>query len=206
MTPFRLAGSAGVYLRAGDPNAVCLPSSNPSRSGTAGGGVRPGELVRPVVGRVDHDGVLRDAEVVEGLEELADVLVVLPHAVGVFVALHPDLALEFRPNMREDVHAGRVHPGEERLLGLDLTVPPLATAYTRTARGSLEAEMAPPASTSPTRRRNCGRQGREGRGPCFRRRSLPRIAGVEQVRTTRVPAEAMHRSSRDGRGRLRVPG
>jgi hypothetical protein len=41
--------------------------------------------VRAVVGGVEHDGVVGDAELVEQVEELADVHVVLDHAVGVLV-------------------------------------------------------------------------------------------------------------------------
>ena len=37
-------------------------------------GVRPGELIRTVVGRVDHDRIIGDLEIVQGLEKLADVL------------------------------------------------------------------------------------------------------------------------------------
>ena len=40
--------------------------------------------VRAVVGRVDHDGVVGDAEIVELLQNLPDVAVVLDHAVGIF--------------------------------------------------------------------------------------------------------------------------
>ena len=54
--------------------------------------VRPGELVRAVVGRVDDDRVVGDPEVVERLQQLADVAVVLDHAVGIFVAGHAALA------------------------------------------------------------------------------------------------------------------
>ena len=54
--------------------------------------VRPGELVRTVVGRVDDDGVVGDAKIVERLQQLADVAVVLDHAVGIFVAGHAALA------------------------------------------------------------------------------------------------------------------
>jgi hypothetical protein len=49
------------------------------------GGVRPGVVVRAVVGGVEDDGVVGDAELVELVEELADVHVVLDHAVGVLV-------------------------------------------------------------------------------------------------------------------------
>ena len=47
--------------------------------------------VRTVVGRVDHDGVIGDAEVVERLEQLADVAVVLEHAVEVLADAAPAL-------------------------------------------------------------------------------------------------------------------
>ena len=46
----------------------------------------------PVVGCVDDDGVVGDAEIVERLEELADVTVMLDHAVGILVAGHAALA------------------------------------------------------------------------------------------------------------------
>ena len=83
--------------------------------------VRPGVHVRAVVGRVEDDGVVGDAEVVERLEELADVPVVLDHAVGVLgpggqarrvaaLGLHVGAA----------VHPGAVAPAEERLAGLRL--------------------------------------------------------------------------------------
>ncbi len=41
--------------------------------------------MRAVVGGVLDDGVVGDAEVIEQLEEFADLEVVLDHAVGVFV-------------------------------------------------------------------------------------------------------------------------
>ena len=80
-------------------------------------GVRPGVEVGPVVGRVLHDRVVGNAEVVQELKQLAYVHVVLDHAVRVFVvALGPAV----RPHMRSEVHAGAVPPGEERLAGLHL--------------------------------------------------------------------------------------
>jgi hypothetical protein len=41
--------------------------------------------VRAVVGRVQHDGVVGDAEVIDQLQQFSDVPVVLDHAVAVFV-------------------------------------------------------------------------------------------------------------------------
>ena len=43
--------------------------------------VRPGVHVNAVVGRVEHDGVVGDTELIEQFEKLADVHVVLDHAV-----------------------------------------------------------------------------------------------------------------------------
>jgi hypothetical protein len=37
--------------------------------------------MRAVVGRIDHDGVVRDVQIVECLENLTDVAVVLDHSV-----------------------------------------------------------------------------------------------------------------------------
>lgn len=47
-------------------------------------GVRPGVLVRPVVGGVENDGILGDPEVVHSLQDFADRRIMLDHAVGVF--------------------------------------------------------------------------------------------------------------------------
>ena len=46
--------------------------------------VGPGVHVRAVVGRVDDDRVVGDAQIVERLEQRADRVVVLDHAVDVF--------------------------------------------------------------------------------------------------------------------------
>jgi hypothetical protein len=64
--------------------------------------------------------VAASGQVVERLLQFADVAVVLDHAVGIFVARHPALPAHRLAGMGEDVHAGGVHPDEERLLGLDL--------------------------------------------------------------------------------------
>ena len=67
-----------------------------------------------VVGGVDDDGVVGDAEIVELLQQLADVPVGLDHAVG--VEAEPGLALRLLLQMREDVHARGVEVAEERLV------------------------------------------------------------------------------------------
>ena len=81
-----------------------------------GAAVGPGERLGAVVGGVDHDGVVGDAEVVELLQELADLAVVLDHAVG--IDAEPGLALRLGLEAGPDVHAGRIEPDEERLLVL----------------------------------------------------------------------------------------
>ena len=48
-----------------------------------GAAVGPAVAVRPVVGAVDDDGVLGDAEFVEAVEQLTDVAVVVDHRVVV---------------------------------------------------------------------------------------------------------------------------
>ena len=56
-----------------------------------GAAVGPGERLGAVVGGVDHDGVVGDAEIVELLQELADLPVMLHHAVR--IDAEPGLAL-----------------------------------------------------------------------------------------------------------------
>ena len=75
--------------------------------------------MRAVVGRVEDDGVVGDAEIVERLEQLADVAVVLDHAVGVFgPGGQPRLVAMLGPHVRAQVHPGAVEPAEERLAAL----------------------------------------------------------------------------------------
>ena len=67
-----------------------------------------------VVGGVDDDGVVGDAEIVELFQKLADLAVMLHHAVR--IDAEAGLALRLRLEARPDVHAARVEPDEERLL------------------------------------------------------------------------------------------
>jgi hypothetical protein len=85
--------------------------------------VRPGHHLSTVVGGVDDDGVVGDAEVVEFFQQLADVGVVLDHAVG-FNAI-AGFALGFGLEVGEDVHAGGVVVAEEGLSGLSGLVHPI---------------------------------------------------------------------------------
>ena len=85
--------------------------------------IRPGEDLGAVVGGEDDDGVVVDAHVLELLHHEADVVVELRHAgfmdgPAVLGVAH---RLVLRRQMRDDVHAGRVEPQEERLVvGLGL--------------------------------------------------------------------------------------
>ena len=78
--------------------------------------VGPGEHFRAVVGGIHDDGILIEAEFLEFVEHLADVAVVLHHAVG--IDAEAGLAFTLRLETRPDVHAGGVPPHEERLVPL----------------------------------------------------------------------------------------
>ena len=69
--------------------------------------------MRTVVGRIEHQGVVGDAEVVELLEQLADVPVMQHHGVGIFV-LTRDAAI-LVGDMGAEMHMRAVPPHEERL-------------------------------------------------------------------------------------------
>jgi hypothetical protein len=79
--------------------------------------------VRTVVGRVDHDGVVGDPEIVQLLQDLPDRGVVLDHAVGIFGAgRETGRAAMFFAHVRTEMHARGVEPAEERLAGLHLAI------------------------------------------------------------------------------------
>ena len=69
----------------------------------------------PLSVRVDDDRVVGDAHVVERLEQRADGVVVLDHAVDVFAVAVLVAAAMLRPHVRAQVHARAVPPAEERL-------------------------------------------------------------------------------------------
>ena len=77
--------------------------------------VGPGVHVRAVVAGVDDDGVVRDAHVVQRLEQGADRVVVLDHAVDVLAVAVLVAAAVLGADVRAQVHARRVEPDEERL-------------------------------------------------------------------------------------------
>src|SRR5262249_38312421 len=82
--------------------------------------VGPGERLGAVVRGVDHDRIVGDAEIVELLQELADLPVMLHHAVR--IDAEPRLSLGRWLEVGPDVHAGRVEPHEEWLAVADSTV------------------------------------------------------------------------------------
>src|SRR5215467_1761933 len=81
-----------------------------------GASVGPRDHLGAIVGAVDHDGVVGDAEVVELLEDGAHHLVVLDHAIG--VEADAGTTLGRRLQMRPDVHPRGVEPDEEGLARL----------------------------------------------------------------------------------------
>ncbi len=80
-----------------------------------GARVGPAVAVRSVVGGVDDDGVVGDAEFVEHVEHRAHVLVVVDHRVVVLRLPHPGLAPAPGLDVRVEVHVGEVAPHEERV-------------------------------------------------------------------------------------------
>ena len=62
----------------------------------------------------------RDAEIVELLQQLSDMAVMLDHAIGIDALA--GLALDFRLQMRPDMHAGRVEVAEPGLAGPVLAI------------------------------------------------------------------------------------
>ena len=77
--------------------------------------VRPRVHVRSIVRGVDDDGVIRDAHLIERLEERADGLVVLDHAVEVLAVAVLVSAAVFGAHVRAQMHARRVVPDKEGL-------------------------------------------------------------------------------------------
>ena len=73
--------------------------------------------MRPVVGAVDDDRVLGDAQLVERVEEQADVLVVVDHRVVVGRLPAARLAEALGLGVGAQVHVGHVHPDEEGRVG-----------------------------------------------------------------------------------------
>src|SRR5262249_57995877 len=92
------------------------------------GAVRPGVVLRTVVGGVHDDGVVSDAQLIELVEHLADLLVVDDHAIaiGILAALADILFGDVSP----EVHGRRVVPEKEWLVGFSLLLHPCDSTVT----------------------------------------------------------------------------
>ena len=110
---------AGPADHLGNPERA-LPVGGLLAAERGGRAVGPAVGVRAVVGAVDDDGVLGDAEFVDQIEQLADVAVVVDHRVVVRRLPAAGLAEALRLGVRPEVHVGHVHPDEERGAGLVL--------------------------------------------------------------------------------------
>src|SRR5207253_1168061 len=69
------------------------------------GAVRPGVHVGPVVRAVNYDGIVGDPQVIEGLEDFANGLVVLDHPVDIFAVAMGVAAAMFRADVGAQMHA-----------------------------------------------------------------------------------------------------
>ena len=78
--------------------------------------------MRAVIRGVDDNGVVGDAELVDGVQDRAHVLVVVDHDVVIDTLLLTSLADARRFGVGAEVHVGVARPQEKRLLGLDLAL------------------------------------------------------------------------------------
>jgi hypothetical protein len=75
-----------------------------------------------VVGGIHHAGVVRYAQVVQRLEDRADISVVVDHGVVVRALPTPGLADALRLGMGAEMHVGEIHPDEYGFAGLVLSL------------------------------------------------------------------------------------
>jgi len=90
---------------------------------TAEGGhgrIGPGVHVRAVIGGVEDNGVIGNAEVIQHLQEFSHVHVMFYHAVGIFILTRD--AAQFLLHVGTKVHAGTVPPTEEGFTRLGLAL------------------------------------------------------------------------------------
>ena len=86
-----------------------------------GAAIGPAVAMRAVVGRILDQRILGDAQFVQQVEQLANILVMVDHGVVIVGLPAAGLALAARLGVREHVHMGGVHPYEPRLsIGLRL--------------------------------------------------------------------------------------
>ena len=86
------------------------------------GAIGPSVVLRPVVGGIHDDGVIGNAQLIDLIQHLSDLLVVGYHPIAVVIL--STLATVLVGEMSSYVHRRRVVPEEERLLGLDLLLHP----------------------------------------------------------------------------------
>ncbi len=84
--------------------------------------IGPGVVLRAVVGGIHDDGVIGDAQFIELVEHLADLLVVGDHPIAVIVL--PALSAVLVGEVGPEVHRSRVVPEEEGLVRLGLLLHP----------------------------------------------------------------------------------
>ena len=72
--------------------------------------------MRTVIGRVHHDGVPGNAQLVQQIEHLTHLLVVFDHDVMIFRLPAPGLAQNVLGRVHAEVHPGGVQPHKERLI------------------------------------------------------------------------------------------
>src|SRR5215467_4330480 len=85
-------------------------------------GIWPGIHMRAVVSAVKKDRVIGDAELIEDVKHLANVLVVIDHHVMIFGLPAPGLTSAFRLLVSAKMHMGGVHPDKERFARLMLAL------------------------------------------------------------------------------------
>ena len=73
--------------------------------------------MRAVVGRIEDDGIVGDTEIVDRLQQLADIVVVLQHSIEIFA--DAAAAPHGFTHMGVEVHPCRVPPAEERFVRLN---------------------------------------------------------------------------------------
>ena len=86
------------------------------------GAIGPSVVLWAVVGGIHDDGVIGDAQLIDLVEDLADLLVVGDHPVAVVVL--PALAAVLVGEVGPEVHGRRVVPEEEGLIRFDLLLHP----------------------------------------------------------------------------------
>ena len=84
--------------------------------------VRPRVHVGTVVGRIHDESVVRDAELIEKVEHLADILVMVDHCVVIVGLPASRLSFVLGLGMGVEMHVGHVQPDKERLAGVVLAL------------------------------------------------------------------------------------